>query len=412
MSKVHPADEKTAQNRRILTEVGGKLRRTDTFLLVFLSLFLLVFGVLVYTLPKQDFSAEENRSLQTLPAFSAQALVNGTWQEQIRDFYSDQFPLRRTFLMLHSSTELALLRQESDDVLLCRDGYLVKRLEYTEADYAAIEKNLADLSAFFEKMKQTDRTTTLCVAPRAIDVLTDYLPPAYDTARAEAAWRNVYACAESLNPVLPTALLRSAANTDATGLAGTDRVWYRTDHHYTTYGAYLTYTLLAERLGITPAPLSDFTPALATDSFLGTTAAAANLPLVRSDSIYLYRFAGDDAYLTEIVDTGRQFSGFYEWEALAPHDPYAVFLGGNSGHVRVTLPGEERPTLLVIKDSFAHSAVPFLARHFNLEIVDTRYFRGSVTKLAEECGATGVLALIGLDSLTGEGMLARLSFGS
>ena len=65
----------------------------------------------------------------------------------------------------------------------------------------------------------------------------------------------------------------------------------------------------------------------------------------------------------------------------------------------MTKPGEERETLLLAKDSFSHSLVPYLAQHYDLLLVDTRYYTGSTLKLAQENGIKKAIVLYGIDTM-------------
>lgn len=405
MAKIHPADSEAAQNRAIIDRYARSLRLPDLFLAVLPALFLIIFGLFIYLLPQKDFSPKENKQLQTFPPFSLSALFDGTFTADIGDFYADQFPGRTAFIALRGATELSLLKQENNGVLVGSQGYLIKRLECTEAGRQTIRSNLDAIETFAARLSAEDIPFLFSVAPRAIDVLTDHLPLAYDSSRAARDWADI--TASPTHPLLFTDTLRAMA-------ANGEEVWYHTDHHYTTYGAYVAYRALLPALcGTAPAPLSAFDVQLATDTFTGTTAAGAGLPYVRPDSIYFYRYPGDDDFVTEILDTGKSFSGFYDWEKLTTHDAYSAFLGGNNGHVRVTKKEgngtADRPTLLLIKDSFAHALAPFLAQHYDLEIIDLRYYVGSTMALAREADA--VLLFVGLDSLASAETFRLLNFG-
>ena len=75
------------------------------------SLFLvLLFGFTVafVLLPDKDFSAQENRSLRTFPAFSFEALASGEFSAAINDYFADQFPLRDFLVGIKGSTEIGI----------------------------------------------------------------------------------------------------------------------------------------------------------------------------------------------------------------------------------------------------------------------------------------------------------------
>ena len=406
MPRIHPADEQATLDLATAKQTAPRTRAADLLLLLTLSLILLGFGIAIFLLPQEDFSEQENRSLQTMPALTADILTDNTVSRDIADFYADQFPARSALIGLKTLSEISLLRMENNGVLIGKSGYLIKRLEYGESEYENIRKNLTAVSDF---TAATSTPVTLAIAPRGIDVLTAYLPDYYDTTRADAVWDIVAAAsAESgLTPVIFTEELRGSA------WVGTE-VWFRTDHHWTPRGAYLAYLLLYDELGYFPASISTeaLTPETVDAPFYGTTYSSAGISWARADKLTFYHILEEERYLCEIVDTGRTFDGFYDRSYLDTKDKYGALIGGNNGHVRITDTAHpDKPTLLLIKDSFSHALIPYLAQHFTLEIIDLRYWRGSVTELAVEVNAEQILVLMGLDSLASAPTLELLKYG-
>ena len=77
-----------------------------------------------------------------------------------------------------------------------------------------------------------------------------------------------------------------------------------------------------------------------------------------------------------------------------------MFLGGNYSHISIRGAGE-RQKLLLIKDSFANSAIPFLALHFDIEVIDPRYCSNEyLTAQLARKDIDKALILMGLDTLT------------
>ena len=407
MPRIHPADEQATLDLATVKQSAARTRAADLTLLLLLSLILLGFGVTVFLLPHQDFSEQENRTLQTLPELSLEALTDNALSQDIADFYADQFPARSLLIDLKTLTEISLLRMENNGVLIGKNGYLIKRLEYGESEYENIRKNLAAVSAFTEGMTEAGIPVTTAIAPRGIDVLQAYLPDYYATDRADAAWEVTLEAAEQLgiSPVTFTEELRGSA------CVGTE-VWFRTDHHWTPRGAYLAYILLFDELGYMPTSIQNMTAETLDAPFYGTTYSSAGLSWARADTLTFYHIPEEERYLCEIVDTGDSFYGFYDRSYLEGKDKYGALIGGNNGRVRITDTAHpDKPTLLIVKDSFSHAVIPYLAQHFTLEIIDLRYWRGSVTALADEVGAEQVLILMGLDSLASAPTLELLRYG-
>ena len=137
------------------------------------------------------------------------------------------------------------------------------------------------------------------------------------------------------------------------------------------------------------------------------------MPWTAPDAMKLYRFEGDEAYVVENTITGDVMQGFYDNSKLEVKDKYSTFLGGNQAYVKVYDPTAtvEKPKLLIVKDSFAHSLAPFLAIHYELHIVDLRYYTESTAKLALSIDADRVLILVGADTLATSTDLTLLRYG-
>ena len=176
-------------------------------------------------------------------------------------------------------------------------------------------------------------------------------------------------------------------------------MWYNTDHHWTTHGAFLAYTSLAGALGVPPYPLSDFDRVTVSEEFLGTSFSKSGLYSSACDSVTLYRYEGDTELSVYDHETKETKNGLYFFDKLTQKDKYLVFLGGNYSRITITETSAERPKMLLIKDSFANALIPFLARHFDLNVIDPRYFVGDISELIKDEKYDKALILIGLGTL-------------
>lgn len=402
MPKKNPADVEVERCLEIQQNAAHRSRAADIILLALLTVAIAVFGILIFILPQSEFSEDENRGLTTFPDFSIKALVDGSYTSDIGKFYSDQFPARRFFVELKAVSELAQLKMQNNSVIPGQNGTLVKRQEYT--DYSYVRDNMEAIEKFRQALAEDNIPVTLAVAPRSVDVLSHTLHPIYGDSRSAAVW-------DVLCEYDPDATqLRDALTTAA---KSGEYVWYKTDHHWTTAGAYMVYAMLGEQLGYTPKPLSYFTPETVSEEFYGTTYSSSGLYSTAPDTMQYFRFEGDESFVVENMLTGTKLDGFYDTTLLDTKDKYSSFIGGNNAHVRVydTAATADKPTLILVKDSFAHSLVPFLAIHFDLEIIDLRSYVGSVAALARETQACGVLVLNGADNLAISDTLTLLGYG-
>lgn len=402
MAKIHPADAESMRILELQKNNADTTRRRDGILIVITSIFIAVFAILVWLLPHKSFSADENRSLQEFPKFSFEGLIEGDFTADIGSFYSDQFPARRFFVEMKSVAELGQLKMQNNSVIPASGGRLVKRLEYVSLD--AAEKNLGAIEDFKELLSTKEIPLTTVIAPRSTDVFADFVHPLYSRQRADRIWEAIGESGLSdLSLVEP---LKKAENEGG-------YIWYKTDHHWTTDGAYLAYTLLADELNYSPLPTEFFKPTTVSEEFYGTTWSSSGMPWTKPDKMTFYRFDGDEEYVVKNMITDDVMQGFYDSSKLEVKDKYSTFLGGNQAYVKVYNPSaaDEKPKLLIVKDSFAHSIAPFLALHYELHIVDLRYYTESTAKLALSIDADHVLILVGADTLATSTDLTLLRYG-
>lgn len=366
----------------------------DRLTVAIAAILLISFSFALCLLPKKDFSQKERRALTPFPTPKLSSVLDGSFFSSFSDFCTDHFPLRECFTALKATVERTLGKRENNGIVFAEGDYLLARGEYDDLTIAT--QNLDAIRA----LSVGSNTTTVAILPRSIDVMVSYLPSGYDTARTDEIGTLVQEILPTQTDI--TAPLRDAAESG-------EAVFYRTDHHWTTDGAYLAYIHLAPSLGITPYAADYFTPTVATDAFLGTAFARSGLAATTPDTITLYRYAGDDRYTVTNGETEMQTHTLYDFQALQGDDPYEVFLGGN--YARLTVIDEstpEKPTLLLFKDSFANPLIPFLALHFQLVIVDPRYEQTGARAILDEVNADRVLILLGADTVATTPALKRL----
>ena len=392
--KTPECDREAARILAIQMSGGKNAKKLDRAFVILFAALILVVSVLFWAIPDRTFSETENKDLMQIPTFTAERLLDGRYTADIADYMADQFPGRDFFIRVKAAAEMLLGKMSNNGVILGEGGTQIPRSETINREN--LTKNLSAIDAFTEWCENKGVPTTVAVAGRSEDVLHHTLPDFYGSAYSDALWGTLTEEAQALDrPVLS---LRDPLHERA--IAG-EYVYYRTDHHWTTLGAYYgTKEILAE-MGEAIAPVESYTRETVSDAFFGTTWSTAGMSWIAPDTMEYIRFAGDTDFTTTILDNGASFAGFYDTSYLTKKDKYSSFIGGNNALVTVTKNGDtDRPTLLLVKDSFAHSAVPFLSQHFDLLIVDIRYYKKSTAALIDEYGVDRVLVLYNIDSLT------------
>ena len=362
-------------------------RWADRLFIIFLCFCIIFFSVGTFFLASRDrFSQVENRMLATLPVLSAENLFDGSFTEELGDATRDGIPFRSAFLRLRGLSDL-ILRGQINNVVFAKGGYLIPRGEY--ASLSLLERNIEFLEGV---TAYGGETVSVAIIPRSIDVCATYLPSAY-AGHSDEAWERL---GDRLSGAELCGYLRELSESG-------EEIWYKTDHHWTTLGAYYAYCYLGKSLGYEPYSIEDFERTVICDDFTGSSYSLTGGVAFSSDCIELFRYLGDGEY-SVTADGVALSGGLYAFDKLSARDKYAVFLGGNYG--RVTIEGEgERPRLLIIKDSYANSLVPFLARHFDIDMIDLRYFSGDAAELYSAIGEADVtLILQGIDTLATTGI--------
>ena len=364
-------------------------RFTDLFQIISVTLVVALLAVGFVLVPDKEISENENRALEQMPELTWKTLLNAGFTSDLAGYMADQFPLRDLFVGTKAYSELAQLKGQNNGVINA-DGVLIP---VPTNDTSALLNNAGAIRFFTGAMSVP---VTVAALPRVADVYAEKLPSYYPLEQDEAlvtAFREAMADTGAAVPDLITPLSES-------------NEYYRTDHHYTTDGAYRVYCLLADTLGYTPYSREEFDVQSVTDDFSGTSMRTSGFYMTDPDEIVLYRYDGDEDYT---VEADGETISLYDFDKLDETDKYAVFLGGN--HARVDITSGGKPKLLVIRDSFADSLAPFLARHFDLVMIDYRYFRGGAAQIIEQEGIEQVLILQGINEFCEVKNLSYLAKG-
>ena len=352
-----------------------KLNRGALPVILCFALFLGAGLTLHLALPDHSRSENENRVLTSAPKFSLKALFSGSFTRDFEDYITDQFPFRDSWLDLKSRTEKLMGKTENNGVFFCRDDTLISRFQ-SPAE-SSVEGGIRAVNAL---AAHTGLPVCLALIPSAAEIWSDRLPANADTADQAALIRRIYASVDVSTADILAALREHAS----------EPVYYRTDHHWTTLGAYYGYSATAAALGLTPRGQDAFSPETVSDSFYGTVYSSSGVRWVEPDSIQIIVPAGD-AELTRYDTPEGTVSPVYDYSKLETKDKYSMFLGGNTSRLVIrTAHGGGK--LLVIRDSYADCELPFFFEHYSeIHVLDLRYYRQSVSAYASEGGFDAIL---------------------
>lgn len=339
-------------------------------------------------LDKQEFSENENRYLEKFPKISWERIESGEYMEDLNSYLCDHFPLRDFFIGMKSKAEIAVGKREINQVFIAGDGYLIENYKKPENT----EQIAGIFKAFGEKEDVSQAEIRLMLVPTASYIYQDKLPPfARMESQMETA-RQIYK--ESRLPFIDCSEELAAHKEE-------QPLYYRTDHHWTTYGAYIGYLAYCREMGLEPVKLEELEAETVTEDFKGTIYSKVNDYTRPGEPITIYKNPADQLTVY-YEDTKETTDSLYNLDYTRQKDKYSLFL--NNLHPLIEITNETASTdreLVIVKDSYANSMVPFLTRHFKkIYVFDTRYYKwGPSGFVREHPGVTDILILYNMNTL-------------
>jgi len=349
-------------------------KKNAVFTISVIAVVLLIFAVADVFHGDRIYSETENRLLAVKPKVTREAMLSGKFTEEYESYVTDQFVSRDKWIAIKTMMDIALQKKEINGVYLGQDGYLIE--QHLTEDYAKLSavKKSAQLQSLL-----ADWNAKVMLVPTADNIITDKLP-------ANAPYFDQAAFLEELEAQLGEERFIDVFGSLASH-SGED-IYYRTDHHWTSLGAYYGYLAWAQDTGTKPFAYRTNAMATVTEDFLGTLHSKTNLEW-ESDSIRYFRET-QKRPLTVTYDFQTVTDTLYQESYLDTKNKYGFFLDDNHGFIQIDTSYFNGKTLFVIKDSYANCMIPLLVPHYErIYVVDPRYYNGRLSALMEEMEPEG-----------------------
>lgn len=369
-------------------------------LAVLFSIILISFPLITAFSEKSSFSEEENRQLAKFPKFSLSGVLDKSFMNGFDSYISDHFFGRNFWVGLKSNLELLTMKKENNSILLTDKDTLVEDL--AEPDERKVNQNIDGILRFAQN--NPEAKVYMAIAPTACDIYSDALPYSKST----------WAQKEEIDEIY-SALNKSAYGIDIYTTLSSNRdqyIYYNTDHHWSSLGAYYAYFQIATALDFKPYNKNQFDIEHASYDFYGTFSSKSKIS-VAPDTIDIYSLSKSDLAVSQvIVNDGKEektYDSLYFRDWLSKKDKYSVFLGQVQPEVTIKTNVQNNKKLLIFKDSFAHSLVPFLSLHYSeIKLIDLRYTNQNYRDLADIDSYDNVLLLYNIDSVVHSSEIAKL----
>lgn len=369
-------------------------KHVNIFLIFTMIIVMAVLSLGSLAAPDRDKSDNENRFLTQKPKFSVENVLEGKFETQLEDYLSDQIVGRENWIKIMSSTLNSVGYSDVNGVYILDDGRLIERKTQAEFNSVRFKNNLEQIAEMNEEVSKSGAEVRVMLIPTAAHSYRNLanLSTNFDEEEAFIIAR------DTLGDILID--LEDAFVPDDNA---SDGYYYKTDHHWNYFGAEKGAAIYRDSLGLKQR---DWEAEELTKDFKGTLYSKVLLSERVRDTISV---PGDSVDMDVKVSIGdERYDSVYFMDRLENKDKYEVFLGGNYEKVDIynEEPGaEDKPRLMIVKDSYANSFVPFIMDDFSLiTMVDTRYFRQSVKDAVLDGEYDQVLVLYSVSNFSEEKM--------
>lgn len=374
------------------------LKKYPTFFVF--SILVILFTVIDIINSPNEFSELENRKLSQMPILSLKSYIDTSFSSDYEKYINDQFFLRNNWIDLKSRIEYLLGKRENNDIIFGKENYLFKK--FTTFNDEMLENNLNSIITFTNNY---NKEVDFFIIPNSYAIY-DELTPRYLPLVDQLSLIN------SINSYLS---LKSNDHINTINVAEEllknkdDYIYYKTDHHWTSYGAYLAYLTYMDYLGLEIVDINNLEK-ITINNFLGTYYNRSKYFKADSDFITYYNILG-----LHIEIDGKEKLSLMDLDKFKGSDKYSAFLWGNNGLTKAINENisEERKgsSILIFKDSYANSFIQFLSYNYEIiDIIDLRYFKESIRNFMKDKDYNEILIMYSFNNLSTDINIRRLKF--
>ena len=381
-------------------------------IIVFIGFFVLISGASLI-IKDREFSPNENRYLAETPDLSWDNILSGKFQDGLEDYLRDQVCFRDGWITVKTGIQKACGDTDIGGAYVGKDGYDFEKITPEDVDEKQVDRNIKAVEDYFMMASETidKQKLSFLLVPTSGLVMQEKLPKnarLFDQAKYIV---QVQKAMKDYNFVDVRDTLMDHND---------EYIYYKTDHHWTSAGACLAYDVWSERTGGEAETEDGLVKNVVSDKFRGSLYSKILDADSAYDEIWTYGLQKDDAFgskdCTVTIEEKQQLDSIYDDEMLQKKDKYAYFLSGNYGQVHIqnqkAASKAKGKNILIIKDSFANSFVPFVTQDYeNIYMVDLRYYNGDMKSYLQEHNITDVLVLYNISNFISDRNLHKLTGG-
>ena len=415
-------------------------------------LFGIAAGMLIFERP--TVSMEENRTLAKMPEISVENYLDGELTGGIAEHYNDTVPFRSTFkgwiqnlrsrFGLRSSAVIIgnapAMQQDQTETETAPAETTLPALTTAVTEYAAELTTVSETTvteaeeAPAEPAREGELTNNILIVDnRGIMLFGGWETMGENYANILNRYQEQLPDVKMYSMVVPTvcsfytpeefqhlitsekanidyinSVLKGVIPVDAYGALEKHKdepIFMRTDHHWSSLGAFYAAEAFSAAARVPFAPISDY-ERHAKEGYVGTLYGFSNNIILKNNPEEFFWFTPKANYTTTYYN--RSFGGGYEGslfmdiENTAPVSWYMTYMSGDDHIVKVDTDMPNGRKLCVIKDSYGNALIPFLTSSFEtVYVIDMRYFDLNAISFLREQGITDVLFAMNTFSANG-----------
>ncbi len=341
----------------------------------------------------KEFSELENRKLKTNVKFTIKNFLDGSFQEDYESYINDQFPLRDNWISLKSMNEYILGKIENNGIIYGSDEELFEKFD--SLDEEKLKNNVGAINNFAETYYDK---VSLMIIPSSYEIYKENLPMGSPIILQEELINKIYNFSTFSNNIDVMKELLDNKNS---------YIYYKTDHHWTTYGAYLAYCKFIDSINGNKVNLENFKE-VELPNFYGTYYSKAKPFNIEPDIMTYYDFNN----LTMEIVGDKIYDSIYDYSKETLRDKYSLFLYGNNPLTIIKNKDiKNNKKILVIKDSFGNSLVPFLTQNYEeVHVIDLRHFSSKLSSYLQENDFEDILIVYNFINLATDNNVLRIKY--
>jgi len=376
----------------------NKLKKINKYpVIIIFALIIFGFSIIDMITPDVEYSALENKYLTQGPKFEFSEFVDNVFVPKYEKYIDDQFVLRNYWINLKSRTEYYLGKLENNGIVYGSDNYLFDKC--LNIDEKKAERNMLMIEKFIKENK--NENIDFLLVPNSYEILQEKVPYMLNLFDQDKYIKECYDRLAKYDNVKTISIYdKLYENRD-------EYIYYKTDHHWTSFGAYLAYSEYMKASN-TKSVAYDETKCEKISGFLGTYFSKCKKFSVSADYIEYFNYPN-----IECTIAGEKMDSIYNYEKFESKDKYAAFLHGNNDITIIKNKNSDKNNvrrMMIVKDSFGNSFVPFLTNNYDeIYVVDLRANTENVSKIIENTKFDNILILYSVGNFVKDNNFIKLN---